>query len=98
MVGVGRKERGAAGVLEAPREHVTVPGDPGDPALGRLLRDSLSPSPGSGHPSPYLAVWGPREKLQALEMTPRHSGLWFSAEAKLTCRAGRFLPVLSPAW
>lgn len=26
--GVGRKERGAAGVLEAPREHVTAPGTP----------------------------------------------------------------------
>lgn len=83
--------RGASGTRDCSR-------DPGDPALGRLLRDSLSPSPGSGHPSPYLVVWGPREKLQALEMAPRHSGLWFSAEAKLTCRAGRFLRVLSPAW
>lgn len=58
--------------------------DPRDPAPGRLLRAGLFQTPGRGIPAPTLLFGCPRETLQAPRMAPRHPGLRFPAEAKLT--------------
>lgn len=77
----GGRNRGASGTRDCS-------GDPPRPCSRAPARGGPLPKPGkgAGHPTPYLPVGEPAgEKMQAPRMAPRHPGLWFPAEDKLTC-------------
>lgn len=83
-VAVGRREWGAAGVLEVPGGHVTAAATPETLLQGACSAPASPKHGGRGVRAPTLMFGCPRETLQAPRMAPRHPGLRFPAEAKLT--------------